>query len=278
MYKAFYAGHIGFSKTFEEDVETAVKFGYEGVHIDIVGLSDRDPAEIREILAKNNLKPGGFVLPVNYREGQDVFEADMQKLPIYCEFAREIGDFRCMTWLIPWSDTLTYEENFELHRSRLTPIAKVLEDYGIRFGIEFVGPPGERKGKKYEFIHNLDGLIRLWDAIGTSNLGVIIDVWHWDLAGQTYDDFKKIPGKEWVVIAHINDMPKGIALEDQQDLSRELPGATGLLRIDEFFDGLLKLGYDGPVYAEPFYAPLKEMPYDEAVKVVTDAINKVWPL
>ena len=72
MYKAFYAGHIGFSKTFEEDVETAVKFGYEGVHIDIVGLSDRDPAEIREILAKNNLKPGGFVLPVNYREGQDV--------------------------------------------------------------------------------------------------------------------------------------------------------------------------------------------------------------
>ena len=73
-------------------------------------------------------------------------------------------------------------------------------------------------------------------------------------------------------------MPKGIALEDQQDLSRELPGATGLLRIDEFFDGLLKLGYDGPVYAEPFYAPLKEMPYDEAVKVVTDAINKVWPL
>ena len=59
---------------------------------------------------------------------------------------------------------------------------------------------------------------------------------------------------------------------------RELPGATGLLRIDEFFDGLLKLGYDGPVYAEPFYAPLKEMPYDEAVKVVTDAINKVWPL
>ena len=49
-----------FSKTFEEDVETAVKFGYEGVHIDIVGLSDRDPAEIREILAKTTSNPADF--------------------------------------------------------------------------------------------------------------------------------------------------------------------------------------------------------------------------
>ena len=73
-------------------------------------------------------------------------------------------------------------------------------------------------------------------------------------------------------------MPKGIALEDQEDLSRELPGATGLLRIDEFFDGLLKAWLRRAGLCRTVLRAIgKEMPYDEAVKVVTDAINKVWP-
>ena len=201
----------------------------------------------------------------------------MKELPSLCDFAQKVGADRCITWILPWSDTLDYKSNFELHKNRLTKAAKVLEEYGIRFGLEFVGPPKARKGKKYEFIHNLDTLNELISEINTSNLGYLMDVYHWDLAGQNYGDFKKIPRKELVVMAHINDAPAGNPPDEQEDLIRELPGATGVLKIADFFKGLRELEYDGPVYVEPFYGPFKTMPFEDALKMAKSAMDKVWP-
>ena len=278
MYKGFSSGMLGFEgRKIEDDVPLAVKYGYEGIIIDIAEESKKDPLQFKELLEKNKLKNGGFVLPVDFRQSEEKFEEGMKILPSCCEFAGKTGSNRCITWIIPSSDTLDYKSNFELHKTRLTKAAKVLEYHGIRFGLEFVGPPGERKGKKYGFIHNLDTLNELIGAIGTSNLGYLLDVWHWDLAGQDYKDFKKIPGREWVVMVHINDAPKGIALDDQKDLVRELPGATGILKINDFMKGLKELNYDGPVYVEPFYAPFKAMPFEDALKEAKAAMDKVWP-
>ena len=277
MYKAFSSSLLGFrDRSIKEDVPLAVKYGYGGINFDIVRESKGDPGEFCALLAEYNLVSGGFGLPVDYRNSQETFEADMQKLPAYCEFARKTGSTRCITWIIPWSDSLDYKANFEQHRVRLTRVAKILEEYGIRFGLEFVGPPSARKGKKYEFIHNLDGVLELIAAIGTSNMGLLMDVFHWDLAGQTYDDFKKIPDKSWVVMAHINDAVAGVPVDEQQDLSRELPGNTGILKIADFLKGLSSLDYDGPVYVEPFSAQLKEMPFEKAVKAAKEAMDKVW--
>ena len=277
MYKGFSSGMLGFGgRKIDDDIPLAVKYGYEGIIIDIAAEYKKDPAQFRELLEKNNLKNGGFGLPVEFRQSEEKFEEGMKMLPACCDFARKTGANRCITWLFPSSDTLDYKSNFELHKTRLTKAAKILEEYGIRFGLEFVGPPGELKGKKYEFIHNLDTLNELISAIGTSNLGYLLDVWHWDLAGQTYEDFKKIPGEEWVVMAHINDAPKGVAVDEQIDIVRELPGATGILKIADFMKGLRELKYDGPVYVEPFYAPFKTMPFEDALKEAKAAMDKVW--
>jgi sugar phosphate isomerase/epimerase len=278
VYKALSSGNLGFEgRAIEDDILLAVKYGYGGINVDIVKESKRDAAEFRELLAKHDLQNGGFGLPVDYRTTKEKFEEDLKELPKYCGFAKNIGADRCMTWIIPASDTLDYKSNFALHKERLGKAAKVLRDYGIRLGIEFVGPPGERKLKKYEFIHNLDTLNELIDAIGTSNLGYIMDVWHWDMAGQTYADFKKISGNEKVVMVHINDAPAGIPREEQQDLVRELPGATGVLKIKEFFKGLTDLKYDGPVFVEPFDASLKKMAFEDALKRAKTAMDTVWP-
>ncbi|MDR2370621.1 MAG: sugar phosphate isomerase/epimerase [Treponema sp.] len=283
MYKGFSSGLLGFGgRTLKEDVPLAVKYGYSGINFDIVTEAGKDPlradaAEVKELLEKNGLKSGGFGLPVNYRESPDIFEEDLKKLPAYCEFARKTGSDRCITWIIPWSDTLDYRANYDQHKTRLARIAKILEDHGVRFGLEFVGPPGERRGKKYEFIHNLDGLLELLNDIGTSNLGILMDVWHWDMAGQTFDDFRKIPGNKWVVMVHINDAPAGIPVAEQKDLVRELPGATGVLKIADFMRGLTGLNYDGPVFVEPFYAPFRTMSVEDAVRAAKAAMDKVWP-
>ncbi len=49
------------------------------------------------------------------------------------------------------------------------------------------------------------------------------------------------------------------------DVIRALPGSTGILRIDEFFEGLKNMGYTGPVLAEPFVEELGKMKFEEAV-------------
>jgi sugar phosphate isomerase/epimerase len=279
MYKCFSSGHLGFpDKSVQDNIPLVVKYSYEGIYFDIKREAGAfSPAEFTELLAENKLKNGGFGLPVEFRKTREIYEADLQALRTYCEFAKKTGTTRCITWIMPFSDTLDYNSNFLQHKERLTLAAKILEENGIRFGLEFVGPPSLRRGKAHEFIHDLDGLMELLDAIGTSNLGYLLDVYHWDLAGQVFEDFKKIPGPEWIVMAHINDAPRGLSAEEQLDQSRELPGATGVLRIDEFIKGLQNLKYDGPVSVEPFYAPLKSMSFDEAVKTAKLSMDKVWP-
>lgn len=278
MFKSFSSELLGFSsRSLQDDIPLAVKYGYEGITFDIKKASSAyTAAQFADLLAKNRLRSGGFGLPVEFRKSMEDFKADLKALPSFCEFAKKTGTTGCSTWIMPCSDTLDYKENFKLHKERLASAAKILKEYGIRLGIEFVGPSTLRRGKAHEFIHDLDGLNELFDAIGASNLGYLLDVFHWDTAGQVYEDFKKIPGQEWVVMAHINDAPKGRSLDEQMDQERELPGATGVLKINDFMKGLLEMKYSGPVAVEPFYAPFKAMAFEDALKAAKAGMDKVW--
>ena len=279
MYKAFSSELLWFpGRPLSDDIPLAAKYAYQGIGFDIKRESAAfSPEEFSDLLGKNNLKPACFAIPVEFREDRETFDSDLKALPLYCEFAQKTGTSRCTTFIMSYSDTLDYKSNFNQHKERLTAAAKILEEYGIRFGLEFLGPPSLRKGKAHEFIHNLDGINELLDAIGTSNIGYLLDLFHWDLAGQVFDDFKKIPGNAQVVVAHINDAPKGISREEQPNHQRELPGATGVLKTGDFFKGLANLNYDGPVLVEPFNQSLKALPFEDAVKAAKASMDKVWP-
>ena len=276
MYKCYSPGNIGHGGRFKDVAEIGAKAGYEGYFFDIVGDSQIPVEETKEILAKYNWKAGGFALPLEFRTDEKTFEEGFAKLEDYVKYASAIGANRCVTWIFPFSDTYTWEENFEIHRSRLKKCCEVLKEYDMVFGMEFIGPPKLRRGVKHEFIHTLDQMLELCDAIGTGNTGLLLDVWHWDMARQTKDDFKKITNKQ-VALVHIMDAPEGIAIEDQEDLIRRLPGETGVLKIADFFDGLISIGYDGPVVCEPFEKKLADMTIEEASATVMAAMNKVWP-
>ena len=279
MYKAFSSELLWFpGRSLRDDVPLAVKYGYEGISFDIIKESAAfSPEEFSDFLMRNKLRPASFALPVEFRESKEVFDTGLKALRPYCEFARKTGAVRCTAYLLPYSDTLDYGTNFKQHRERLTAIAGILEDYGIRLGLEFLGPPSLLKGKVYEFIHDLAGIMELLDAVGKKNLGHLLDVFHWDLAGQVFEDFKKIAGNEQVVVAHLNDRPGGISREEQPSHQRDLPGATGVLRIDDFITGLCNLNYDGPVLVEPFSESLKAMPFEDAVRAAKASMDKVWP-
>lgn len=276
FYKAISPGNIGHSIPFLQAAAPSAKAGFEGYFFD-AGLDFHgEAARTKDLLAQHNLKAAGFFLPVEFRQDLATFEEGVLHLPARARFAREIGITGCVTWIMPFHDTLDFEENYALHKERLTLVCQMLGDEDIRLGLEFVGPKSLRMGKKHEFIHSLGGMLNLCDDIDANTCGLLLDAFHWQLAGQEFGDFNRLQPQD-VVCVHINDAAANVPDHEQQDGVRRLPGTTGVLNLDEFFAGLELLGYDGPVVVEPFEPFLGQIPFEQAARVTLRSMNRVWP-
>jgi len=279
LYRNLSLGALGFRLPLQEAVEMAKIGGFQGIEISIIEIEEilksKRIDEVRRLAEENGLRFGGWGLPVNFRGDLDTYRADLGKLPSYAKIAEEIGCNRVFTWLLPFSDELPFKENFEFHVDRLRPIAEILEDHKCGFGLEFVGPKTSRINHKYEFIYTMDGMLRLCDEIGTGNLGLLLDSWHWYTTYGTTGQVKKLKSEQ-VVYVHINDAPSGIPIEEQIDNVRCLPGETGVIDLVGFLRALREIGYDGPVTPEPFSRKLKEVTAVEAVKLTGKHLCEVW--
>ncbi len=184
---------------------------------------------------------------------------------------------RVGTWLTPASDTLTYRRYFDLVARRLRETARVLQGEGLRLGLEYVGPKTSWARRRYPFVHTLAETQELVEAIGVPGVGYVLDSWHWFLAGDTVEQIRALRNDD-VVAVDLNDAPAGISKDEQMDLSRELPMATGVIPVVEFLGALRDIGYDGPVRAEPFNKALNAMPNEEAVAVTAVALREALAL
>src|ERR671937_27483 len=81
---------------------------------------------------------------------------------------------------------------------------------------------------------------------------------------------------EQVVYVHVNDAPPGRDVDEQIDNQRLLPGASGVIDIAGFLQALDRMGYDGPVVAEPFNAELNAMPPADRVRLTGQSLAKIW--
>jgi sugar phosphate isomerase/epimerase len=75
---------------------------------------------------------------------------------------------------------------------------------------------------------------------------------------------------------HVNDAPTGIAIDEQVDNVRDLPGATGVIDIAVFLGALQEMGYDGPVMVEPFNQRVRDMEPGDALAATGKALAGVW--
>jgi len=277
MFKALNVGTIGVKAGFIRAVELAGQFGFDGVYFSPAEVINIGIEKAKTYLANYYARPAGFSFPVEFRKDEEAFRKSIAGLPPLAEAAAQIGCSRCSTWLPPASNELPFKENFDLHRRRLGEAAKILARYNIRLGLEFVGPRTSRAGRKHEFIHTAAGMLELCEAIGTGNVGLLLDCWHWYTSGGTTEDFEKWTNKT-IVDVHVNDAPKGIPLDEQKDNVRCLPGETGVIDIKGFLRGLQSIGYDGPVVVEPFSDRVRKMNDEDAVRVTKESLDKVWKI
>ena len=280
----FYAilslGRLGFHASFPESVELATRHSFEGLDPDLgylASLSDDALHRLLDELQKRNLKFGAAGLPIEFRKDSDTFNSDLKRLPDAAAVLRRAGIWRVNTWILPCSDDLTYLQNFRQHAARLRLCAQVLADHGEKLGLEYVSPRTLWRSQKHPFIHTLSEMKELLVAIGTDNLGIQLDSWHWFNAQETQQDLLTLRGQD-VITVDLNDAPTGLTLDQYRDDHRELPAATGVIPVKQFLDALLQIGYDGPIQAEPFNAALRALPLEQACAAASDAMKRAFSL
>jgi len=275
VYTSLSPGAIGVRLSFVESATLARRYGFRGIQIDVGVVEKEGAGKVRDLLDSLGLRAGSFGLPLAFREREEAYRESLAKLKARAQAARQVGCTRSSTYILSWSETMDFKENFAFHRDRLRPAAQILADQGILLGLEFLGPKTLRAGKPYPFIHSIEGMLELCEAIGTGNVGLLLDAWHWYTSGAGEKELMALTASQ-VVDVHVNDAPEGIPIDEQVDNVRCLPGETGVIDIQGFLGRLKAIGYDGPVTPEPFSARVNALPPEEAVKETAEAMKKVW--
>lgn len=274
MYPSLDPGAIGVRLPFEECARLAADAGFKGISINVASAV-REAEAVRCVLEVNKLSPGAWGLPVEFRQEEDTYREGLGRLSELAKAAKQVGAVRCSTYILPFSEGLPFAENFELHRTRLRACAEVLAEHGCRLGLEFVGPKTLREGREHEFVHTQEGMLELCEAIGTGNVGLLLDCFHWYTSHAGTEDIRKL-SDALVVDVHVNDGRPGRGPDEQIDNERALPGETGVIDVVGFLQGLKAIGYTGPVTPEPFSKRVRAMAAEEAVRATGEAVQKVW--
>ncbi|MEA3225619.1 MAG: sugar phosphate isomerase/epimerase family protein [Planctomycetota bacterium] len=280
FYKNLGGGHIGVKANQRQALEYAVKYGFDSITPSLGEFEDKSAAEIGEWVAtmkEKGIRYGASGLPVEFRRDQDRFEKDLTQLPKRARVLRQMGVTRTATWIMPGHRQLTYLQHFEMLKSRFRKVAKVFKDNDISLGLEFVGPRTSRARNRFPFISTQTEIMELVEAIGTGNMGLLLDSWHWYTSHGTLEELLQLSNKN-VIHVHVNDAPSGIDVDKQMDNRRQLPVTSGVIDMKGFVNALVKIGYDGPVECEPFDQELRKMDDDEALKKTINSLDRIWDL
>jgi sugar phosphate isomerase/epimerase len=273
-------GAIGVRTNQIQAIEYAAKYGFESVYADPAFLSSLDDgarANLGTKMKDHGIVWGAAGLPVEFRKDEHTFQQGLKKLPATAQAMQLAGISRVSTWLRPYHEELTYVANFRQHARRLRECVKILGDHGQRFGMEYVGPKTLWASKRHSFIHTMAETKDLIAEIGESNVGFVLDSWHWYTAHESADDLRTLSNKD-IVACDLNDAPKGLAIDEQIDNKRELPAATGVIDLKTFLGVLIEIGYDGPIRAEPFNAKLNALENDDACRATSEAMKNAFSL
>ncbi len=280
MYKALSPGAIGVRVSNLNEALAAAKTGaFGGVEFnpsEVADLVEKNGiAVVNDLFEAEGIKPAGFGLPFDWRGDEKAWADGLKALPRLAKAASEIGGGRTMTWIMPCSESLEMEANFDFHVARLKPAAEILADFGCTFGLEFIGPLTLYRLHKYPFVRKMGEMSGLAKAVG-SNAGLLLDCWHWHTTEGTIDELLALEPAQ-IVYVHVNEAPANVKMDEYVDNVRGLPGSTGVIDVVGFLQSLKKIGYEGPVTPEPFEKSLAELPSDEArLKLVGDSMTKIF--
>ena len=279
MFRCLSPGAIGIKGlSLDEQITLARNAGFQG--LDVPGqdvsraVAETSAGAVADRFREAGLRPGSWS-PGDWRTDEGLEKA-LADLPAVAQACASIGAHRATTWIMSSSDR-PYKEAWQWHADRLRPVARILADNGCRFGLEYVGPQHLQSRFPHPFLHTSAETLKLAADIGTGNVGLLFDAYHWYTAGETLETIAGFAPSD-IVSVHVNDAPSGVPLDEQQDGVRCMPGETGVIDIAGFLKGLVRLGYDGPVVVEPFKGAPQGVEPREAARLTNESLLRIWKL
>jgi sugar phosphate isomerase/epimerase len=255
-------------------IRLAARLGYGGVDWDLGPAKTTGLEATKALFAELKIVPTIVNLPMARPfpvAGEDAaFAEALKPLAEDAAFTSAVGCSKMMV-VLPASTTTPKAEMRKLAVDRLAAIADVLKKSNVRLGIEFLGPLYMRSGRAggppaEPFIWNMPEAVALARDTG-SNMGVILDVWHWHHSNSTVKDITDA-GAARIVHVHISDA-KASAPEDVRDNQRFMPG-EGIIDLTAFLQALQKAGYGEGVSPEPLGRVPADMSAEDAAKLALE--------
>ncbi len=279
MYKCLNASALGISARQSELIEIALTHGFRGIDVDTNDLLKRARTlgldSAAQLLKSANLRISGLDLDIRLDAEDSDFEKRLKALNYVCEVAQEIGVESCLATILPASDTLPYHENFETHRRRIGQLAEVLDKKGLRLGIRFLADGGSREGGNYEFLYQTEAILTLLKTVGASNIGFVVDTWHWFVGGGSIDQLRGLSADQIVSVQLANvpaDQPLGSISRD----NRLFPNEEGIADLVAVVRHLAELGYKGPMTLCPHPSTLGDSTRDAIIARAKDCYDQLW--
>ena len=267
---------IGLKCTANELLDYAIKYKFSAISppiTELIQFKETDKKTYLEKMEKNEIIFDSGGLPIRFRTTDSKFKEGYDFLLKNIDSIVSLNIKSFVTWIMPTHKTLPYMKNFEQHRSRLTKVATVLEDAGLKLGLEYVGPKTLMSRDKYPFLHSALGLRELIGAIGKNNVGYLLDSYHTYCAEDKNEDLNFLKAED-IISVQLNDGVLGRTVATQMDLERELPGDTGIIDLKNFLNFIRNKGYKGAVSVEPFNKELNKMEVGAKLKRVRASLSK----
>ncbi|GAA0464263.1 sugar phosphate isomerase/epimerase family protein [Streptomyces stramineus] len=264
----------------------AAETGFDAVELSIQQVIAHGPQQVRDMLDRHGLRavaasgilPAGPVLPAPLLIPDEQYADLLQDLP---QRLAAFQTLNCPTATIVLNPATTWPRPDALARARtrISQLADAAAPCGVRLAVEAVsvtrGLPPELTGE-HLLLTDLPSLARLIEETGRTDVGVLVDSFHWAAAGA---DRGHITGLGTIPVAHVQiaDLPIGITPADAADEMRLFPG-DGALPWRTFGQALNKAGYTGPVSVELFNPALRALPVGEIAQRAHHSAVSRWNL
>lgn len=250
MYKNLSPASLGISGRQSEIIELALTHRAKGLEMDMDSFKEQVDAKgfdyASRFVVSAGIVPAPFEVPFRWY-GEDLhFKADLQTSKPFLEIAQKLGCVGCVATIQPYSDYLTYHENFEQHRERITRMAETLAEFDLKLGLRFLAPAYHRTEKAQPFICTAEALLAMLKVTSSENLGIILDSWHWQVGEGTIEQVKALNADQ-ITEVRLSDVPPDADIESITEEQSLLAGTVPNSLAAQIVVELIEKDYKGPV-------------------------------
>lgn len=285
MLKNFSPESLGINGRQSELIELALTYGFVSMDVDMYEIMRRSRRTTTEDATKflraamgeglgRMEQIGCFSLEIDLDADDETFTSQVGALHPLADLAAEFNATRAYIKLPATTDRLPYHEFFEIQRDRLNQVGETLASKGIRLGVSFDGTTDLPDAKQFEFVRNVEGLIAIVKAVGSENVGYVIDTYDWALGKGGMDQLAEIPG-DAVVAVRLGSLADDADAASASRSDCVLPIKEGALDHVAIVKHLIAAGYEGPIAPSASSSRYKGQTRENTVKEAQEAIDAI---